>query len=252
MVGLSPTPAELLDDATLWHDVECGLYTTDLPTWHVLAEEADGPILDVGCGTGRVALWLAGAGFDVTGLDPEPEFVRALAARAREQSVRVRAEVGDARSFELSREFALAIAPMQVLQLMGSAEGRAAALSSVRRHLRPGGVFAAALADPLDGVPATDLAPPLPDVQEQDDWVFSSTPLAVRPQVGSTAIERRHEVVSPSGELAQSIAVIQLDTVSAEEVEAAGETAGYRALPRRRVPPTRDYVGSTVVMLEAV
>jgi SAM-dependent methyltransferase len=251
VVGLSPSAADLLEDPTVWHDVECASYTTDLPLWHELAKDAQGAVLDIGCGTGRVALSLAAEGHDVTGLDPEPAFVQALAARARQRSLRVRAELGDARSFELPRRFALVIAPMQVLQLLGGAEGRASALTCVRRHLSPGGLFAAALADPWEGVPAEQLAPPLPDVREEDGWVFSSTPMAVRPQKDSTAIERRREAVSPTGELAEGVAVIQLDTASAADVERAAEPAGYRVLPRRRVPATGDYVGSTVVMLEA-
>ena len=47
------------DDApahVVWHDVECGGYDADLPLWRELAREAGGPVLDVGAGTGRVAL----------------------------------------------------------------------------------------------------------------------------------------------------------------------------------------------------
>ena len=102
-------------DPVIWHDVECAAYTADLPLWRELAEAAGGPILDLGCGTGRVALDLASRGHDVTALDSEPEFLRVLVARAREQGVRVKTAVADARALALGRQFALAIAPMQVV-----------------------------------------------------------------------------------------------------------------------------------------
>jgi ubiquinone/menaquinone biosynthesis C-methylase UbiE len=45
--------------AALWHDLECGDYRDDLPSWRSLAATAGGPVLDVGAGTGRVTLDLA-------------------------------------------------------------------------------------------------------------------------------------------------------------------------------------------------
>ena len=63
-------------EAVVWHDVECAGYAADLPTWRALAEEAGGPgVLDLGCGTGRVAIDLAARGHDVTALDADPELV---------------------------------------------------------------------------------------------------------------------------------------------------------------------------------
>ena len=244
MVGLTSTPA-------IWHDVECASYQADLPLWRELAEEAGGPILDLGCGTGRVALDLASRGHEVTGLDCEPSFVAALAARARERGLRVQAETGDARSFDLGgRRFALAIAPMQVAQLLGGGTGRASMLACVQRHMAPGGILAVALADPLDGVPEDEEpAPPLPDVREEGGWVYSSTPVDVRKENGATAIDRLRQAVSPDGELDESVATILLDTVTPTDLEA--EATGYAVRERRHVPPTTDYVGSVVVLLEA-
>ena len=237
-------------DEVVWHDVECGSYATDLPLWRELAEQADS-VLEIGAGTGRVSLDLAERGCDVTALDPEPALVRALAARARERGLHVRAHVGDARSFDLQRRFDLAIAPMQVLQLMGGERGRGALLERVRVHLHRGGLFAAALADPFEGIPERDAAPPLPDMREEAGWVFSSTPVAVHAEGGATTIERVRQAVSPSGELSEYVTTLRLDQVSAADVERAAAERGFRPRPRRRVPPTGDYVGSSVVMLEA-
>ena len=61
-----------------WHDVECGGYTADLSLWGRLARAQDGPVLDVGAGTGRVALRLAAAGHDVTALDRDGELLAEL------------------------------------------------------------------------------------------------------------------------------------------------------------------------------
>jgi SAM-dependent methyltransferase len=237
-------------DPVIWHDVECAAYAADLPLWRELADEAGGPILDLGAGTGRVALDLASRGHDVTALDSEPELLRVLAARAREQRLRVRTEVADARSFALDRGFALAIAPMQVVQLLGGEAGRLRMLGCLREHLIDRGTFAAALADPFEGVPVEDAAPPVPDVREQDGWVFSSVPLAVRAVGEATAIDRLRQSVSPDGELEEAVASIELDDARPDGLERLAASMRFRALPRRHVAATGDYVGSEVVVLE--
>lgn len=244
MVGLA--------DPVVWHDVECGAYVADLPLWHELAAAAPGPVLEIGCGTGRVALDLAARGFEVAALDSDAALIAALADRARERELEVEAAVADARSFDLRRRgFGLVLAPMQVAQLMGGSGGRASMLACVRAHLAPGGVFAAALADPFEGVPADDVGPPLPDVREQDGWVFSSVPVAVRAEADGTAIDRLRQAVSPDGRLEESMTSIVLDSLDAATLEAEGSAAGFRVVPRRQVPATGDYVGSAVVLLEA-
>jgi SAM-dependent methyltransferase len=237
-----------LDEAVVWHDVECASYSSDFEVWDLLAAD---PLLDIGCGTGRVALRLAAAGHDVTGLDSEPSLINALTSRARERGVRVRSAVGDARSFDLGRTFARVIAPMQVAQLMGGERGRADMLRAVRRHLEPGCLFAAALADPFEGV-EDDPLPPLPDVAEHDGWIFSSMPVRLILEEDATVIERLRQVVSPAGDLTESAGVIRLDDVPPDLLEAEAEPLGFRVLPRRHIPETDRYVGSTVVMLEAV
>jgi SAM-dependent methyltransferase len=238
--------------AVAWHDVECGSYAADLPLWRELAAAAGGPLLDVGCGTGRVALDLAARGHEVTALDADADLVAELARRAREHGLRVDTVAADARSFELGRDFALAIAPMQVAQLLGGSTGRAAMLEHVHDHLHPGALFAVALADPFEAVSPDDALPPLPDVREEEGWVLSSQPVAVRPgDGGAVAIDRLRQLVSPAGELTEEMATITLDGVTPAELEVEAGAAGLRPAGRRQVPPTDDHVGSTVVLLEA-
>lgn len=233
-----------------WHDVECASYGADLAVWRELAAQHGEPVLDVGCGSGRVALDLAARGHDVVGLDADPDLARALTERARERSLPARAVEADARSFTLGSRYPLAVAPMQVIQLLGGAAGRQAMLAAVAAHLHPSGVLAVALADPFDGVPAGRLEPPLPDVLEVGGWVLSSTPVAVRDEGDAVAIDRHRQAVSPAGELTEERATIQLDSVTAAGLEEEAAAVGYRALEALGVPATRDYVGSTVVVLE--
>lgn len=232
-----------------WHDVECASYAADLPVWRELAVERGGPVLDVGCGTGRVALDLAARGHEVVGIDADPALTQAFNERAHD--LPARAHAADARSFELARLHPLALAPMQVIQLLGGREGRAAMLSCVLRHLSPAGLLAVALADPFEAVPADQALPPLPDVLEVDGWVLSSTPVDVRDEGDAVAIDRHRQAVSPAGELTEELATIRLDAVTAAGLEEEALAAGYRVIGAVQVPPTRDYVGSTVVLMEA-
>jgi SAM-dependent methyltransferase len=239
------------DTAVLWHDVECGSYSADLPLWRELVAEAAGPVLDLGCGTGRVALELAELGHDVTALDIDPRFIEELRRRTRERDLHVTTVVGEASTFHLDGSFALAIAPMQLVQIVGGSAGRAAMLTAVRRHLLPGGRFAAALADTAATLRAEHQLPPLPDVMERDGWVLSSQPLDVRPERGGVAVDRLRQLVSPAGELSDELHTIHLDAIAPDELEEEGRAAGLRPAGRRSVPETADHVGSTVVILES-
>jgi SAM-dependent methyltransferase len=237
-------------DAALWHDVECASYAADLELWRELAAEHGGPVLDVGCGTGRVALDLAGRGHEVAGVDADPALVGALNERAAAARLPASAIVADARSLVLDRRFPLALLAMQVVQLLGGAPGRAALLTSLKRQLKPGGLVAIALADPFDAVPAGEARPPLPDMLEADGWVLASTPVAVRDEGDAVAIDRLRHATSPAGEFTEELATITLDACAPVTLEQEALDAGLRVLPARRVPPTPDYVGSTVVLAE--
>ena len=212
----------------VWHDVECGGYTADLPLWRELAVS---PVLDVGAGTGRVALDLARRGHTVTALDRDPELVAELERRARG---RVETVCADAQGFELGRRFASILVPMQTIQLL---DDRGAFLRAARGHLEPGGLLALAVADALEEF---DGPLPVPDARGR----FVSQPTAIRIAGGVARLERMRD----DGETVTAN-VIELHQLTPEELEAEGRAAGFEPRPSRRVESTPDHVGSTVVVL---
>jgi SAM-dependent methyltransferase len=233
-----------------WHDLECGSYTADLALWRELATATGGPVLDVGCGAGRVSLDLAREGHAVTGLDHDPELVAAL--RERADDLGIATVCADARLFSLDRRYGLVIVPMQTVQLLGGEDGRAALLACARAHLQPGGLFAAALTDELQPFcPESDHGLPLPDMLEDEGWVYSSQPVAVERESDRVAIRRHRQAVGPGGELEESDDVIHLDRVEPEDLRAEGIAAGFVPLPDREIAQTDEHVGSTVVVLRA-
>lgn len=247
MSAVALTPERL---HVLWHDLECGRYVADLPLWRELAAEAGGgPLLDLGAGSGRVSLDLVRAGHDVTALDLDPLLLAAL--RERAGAVPVGTVCADARDFRLDRRFALVLAPMQTIQLLGGAVGRAGLLRSALAALRPGGLLACALADAMEGFDAEHTEPPLPDVLEQDGWLFHSQPTAVRPEAAGTTIERIRQVVSPAGERTAEGDAIVLDKLDGDTLEAEGVALGFAAAGRRFIEMTDEHVGSEVVLLRA-
>ena len=122
------------EQRVIWHDVECGAYAADLPLWAELAAPAAGRCSSSVAGTGRVALHLARRGTRVVG---GRRRARSWSTRSRpgrsEPASRSRRRATSA-GFELDRRFALVMAPMQLIQMLGGPERRrdAACASAAR------------------------------------------------------------------------------------------------------------------------
>ena len=132
----------------------------------VAAAEHGGPILELGCGTGRVLLPLARAGHEITGLDLSSgmlERCRAkLAAEPPAVRDRVRLVEADMTSFELGRGFAAVICPFAGFQQLRTVEQQLACLGRCLHHLLPHGRLVLDLPNP-------DPAPPSYAREEQGD-----------------------------------------------------------------------------------
>jgi SAM-dependent methyltransferase len=232
----------------VWHDVECGAYGEDLPLWRELAAACDGPVLDVGAGTGRVTLHLAGRGHPVVALDRSAALLAAL--RERAAGLPVETVAADARDFDLQgRRFGLVLVPMQTVQLLGGPDGRARFLRCARAALAPGGLLAIAIADALETFDEVRSLPPIPDIREIDGVLYASRPVSVHEEAGGAVIRRIREIVDTKGNRSAEEDRIRLDHLSPATLEAEARAAGLRVDPARAIPETDDYVGSTVVML---
>jgi SAM-dependent methyltransferase len=249
-----PSAAE---QAVIWHDLECGGYDADLQLWRRLAASdkcsSDGPILEVGAGSGRVALDLAATGREVTALDLDRRLLDALSSRA--EGMAVETVCADARTFELGRrDFALCLAPMQIVQLLGGEAGRIEFMRTVRAHLRPGGLLACAIVTEFELFDSTlGEDGPTAETVRLDGTDYVSRAIRICARDGSVVIERTRQILRggreapPGGERD----VIELDHVSVEQLEREGISAGLHPVAAARIEDTDEYVGSDVVMLRA-
>lgn len=258
------------DPRVIWHELECGSYRADLALWRELADHQGGTVLEVGAGSGRVALELSRSGHRVTALDSDPLLLTAL--RGRHGGEAVRTVCADARSFDLSpQQFELCLVPMQTIQLFGGAAGRIRFLSRARTALCPGGLLACAILGdvaPFDCT-AGELGPPA-DTALIDGLLYRSRATRVALTPRKVLIERQRHIRRIDGAATDAAAatggnlpgagagaggaacerdVVELDRLSPGVLRREAQRVGLRAERPVELPPTEDHVGSTVVML---
>jgi SAM-dependent methyltransferase len=115
--------------------------------WYVRkGQESGGPVLELGAGTGRIALPIARSGVTVHALDADRGMLSALREKVTAEPADVQARIviveGDMRAFRLKERFALVIAPFRTLLHNLTEDAHLACFRCVREHLRPGGRFA--------------------------------------------------------------------------------------------------------------
>jgi precorrin-6B methylase 2 len=247
------TGAPAVEDAGIWQQVEFGSYTADLPFWRELSAAADGPVLELGSGAGRVALQLAERGADVIAVERDFDLTGQLEISAAEADLGVSvvvADLGSPGDLRLPSKPALALGPLHVIQVLDGA-ARPALLGRLADLMAPGATIALTVVDETTllsaGAAATQI---LPDMRELEGWVYSSEPLWVQVGEDVLTVRRLRERVSPEGRMERSVHDELLHRVSPDRLELEAEEAGLHRAGRRQISSGPNEADSTVVLLE--
>ena len=124
----------------------------DVAFFRRLALETGGPVLELGAGTGRVAIPIAEAGIDIVGLDRSSAMLAVAEGKRRALPTDVRRRLrfveGDMTDLRLRRRFGLVFAAFRVFMALADVADQRRALAGVRRQLRPGGLLVLDVFDP--------------------------------------------------------------------------------------------------------
>ncbi len=105
------------------------------------ARKAEGKVLEVGCGTGRIYLGLLKEGIDAFGIDISEEMLKTLKKKALEQGLDPKVAIADMRNFKLEDKYALILCPGRSFLHNLTIDDQLSSLDSIRDHLVAGGKF---------------------------------------------------------------------------------------------------------------
>ena len=138
--------------ADLYDFVEPYRARPDIDFYVEAAQACGGPVLEVGCGTGRILIPTARAGVEIVGLDLSPHMLQVCQKRVLDEpkavQSRIRLVKGDMRNFNLAQEFRLVTLPFRPFQHLTAVEDQLSCLGSIHWHLVEGGLLVFDLFNP--------------------------------------------------------------------------------------------------------
>ncbi len=222
--------ADPLSAVATFYDLDLEGYDRDVAMYRELANsrvaEGFADVLELGCGTGRVAVALAEAGLDVVGVDISPAMLEV--ARQRVGSLPLELIEGDMREIDLARRFDAVLIPLGGLQHMETASDVAAALGAVARHLASRGL---AVVDVEAPHPDDLTAGPQPLVEHwtrpwRGGTVTKLVAVEGEPSRGLRRVTWHYDVQPADGPLRRVTARFTLRAITAGELELAARLAG--------------------------
>ena len=218
---------EFFDEWAPYYDAYYDRELADVEFYVDLAREVDGPVLEVGCGTGRIYLELLRAGVDADGIDVSGEMLEVLERRAAEEGLSPRVRQADVVDFEPDRSYELVIVPFRTFLHVLSLADQQATLRTLRAALEPGGRLVLNVFAPDLDVIADRYGEPTTETVEHDGGEFRVTSVTdLEDDLEWIARERR--TVERDGEiLAES--TFRLKLLTKREFELLCETTGWSA-----------------------
>jgi SAM-dependent methyltransferase len=133
-----------------FYDLDFGDADADLLMYQQFASRCGSPILELGCGTGRVLLPLARQGYQITGVDVSPPMLDVARRKVAAENLtgQVTLFEQDMRELELGGRFNLAFAAINSFMHLLNTDDQLTALARIRHHLNPGGLLLLDLFNP--------------------------------------------------------------------------------------------------------
>jgi ubiquinone/menaquinone biosynthesis C-methylase UbiE len=213
-----------------FYDLDLEGYGDDLELYRELAASEGGPVLELGCGTGRVAAALAAKGVEVVAVDLSPSMLRRARARLEQDGLSARVELieGDMRDLRLDRRFPLVLVPLGGIQHMETTDDVVGVLEVVARHLDAGGRALLDLEAPLPD----DFTPgPQPLVEHwtrelDGSRVTKTVAVEARPALGLREVTWHFDLQATEGGLRRYTERFTLKVITLGELEMAARLAG--------------------------
>jgi ubiquinone/menaquinone biosynthesis C-methylase UbiE len=210
----------------LWHPPD----GPDIGLWQSFAARTDRPVLEVGVGTGRIALALARAGFDVVGVDPSAAMLAVARAKADRDALDV--QLIEGRLPELTfepRSFGLVLFPLDVFLAFATPDEQLANLAAARRLLHFDGLVILDLPGPAqwldpgsNGQPLLVYSGVLGGGERLDVWHVREDDLARQERVLRVA----YELTAPDGTVRRFLSEHRLRYLYPAETEYVLRAAG--------------------------
>jgi SAM-dependent methyltransferase len=217
-----------------FYEMEHETFLEDLDLYRGFAQRSGGPLLELGCGTGRLFIPLANAGYEVTGVDHSAPM---LACARRKMSVlpptaaaRITLIQGDMRHDCLHRRFPMVFIPLNTFVHLLTREDQQHTLSSVARHLPIEGRLIIDLTNPAL---LLDLPQPLTLRRRWEDegsgqTIIKFTSAHFDPATQLEELVLMYDVIDLEGTLTRSVHAFTLRHTYSHEMELLLESAGLR------------------------
>ena len=133
-----------------YYDLDQDDYVDDIPMYLNLAQRCGSPVLEFGCGTGRLLVPLAEAGYSITGIDIAPAMLDIARQKVADAGIDARVTLlqEDIRALDLSRRFQCGFCALNTLMHFPSLNDQLDVLRSARKHIQSGGLFAVHVLNP--------------------------------------------------------------------------------------------------------